>query len=49
MRDRLAAYHEQTEPLVEFYRQRGKLVVIQGQDGIEETNAQIMKALEAKE
>ena len=24
--DRLKAYHEQTEPLVEFYRQRGKLV-----------------------
>ncbi len=23
--DRLKAYHEQTEPLVEFYRQRGKL------------------------
>ena len=47
--ERLKVYHEQTEPLVEFYRQRGKLVVIQGQDGIEETNAQIMKALEAKE
>ena len=26
--DRLKAYHEQTEPLVEFYRQRGKLVDI---------------------
>ena len=26
--DRLKAYHEQTEPLVAFYRERGKLAVI---------------------
>ena len=29
--DRLKAYHEQTEPLVEFYRQRGKLVEVPDQ------------------
>ena len=28
VRDRLKAYHEQTEPLVAFYRERGKLVEI---------------------
>ena len=47
VRDRLAAYHEQTEPLVEFYRQRGKLVVVEGQDTIADTTALLLKALEA--
>ena len=45
--DRLKAYHEQTEPLVDFYRQRGKLTVIPFNDSIEATTAEIMKALEA--
>ena len=45
--DRLKAYHEQTEPLVEFYRGRGKLVVIPFSPSIEETTANVMKALEA--
>ncbi|MGN0707224.1 MAG: adenylate kinase [Faecalibacterium sp.] len=45
--DRLKAYHEQTEPLVDFYRQRGKLAVIPYADSIEENTAAIMKALEA--
>ena len=45
--DRLKAYHEQTEPLVAFYRERGKLVEIPDQGSIEATNALIMKALEA--
>ena len=45
--DRLKAYHEQTEPLVEFYRSRGKLVEIPDQGNIEKTTALIMKALEA--
>ena len=47
VRDRLATYHEQTEPLVEFYRQRGKLVDITDQGSIEATNAYILKMLEA--
>lgn len=45
--DRLKAYHEQTEPLVEFYRERGKLTVVQTKDTIEQTTAEVMKALEA--
>ena len=39
--------HEQTEPLVEFYRTRGKLAAIPFCPSIEETTAEIMKALEA--
>ena len=45
--DRLKAYHEQTEPLVDFYRTRGKLAEIKFCPSIEETTAEIMKALEA--
>lgn len=44
--DRLKVYHEQTEPLVGFYRQRGKLAVIDS-DTIEGTTAEILKVLEA--
>lgn len=47
VRDRLTAYHEQTEPLVAFYRTRGKLVDVPDQGSIEATNAYILKALEA--
>ena len=46
--DRLKAYHEQTEPLVEFYRTRGKLAEIKFCPSIEETTAEVMKALEAQ-
>ena len=45
--DRLKAYHEQTEPLVDFYRTRGKLAEIKFCPSIEETTAEVMKALEA--
>lgn len=45
--DRLKAYHEQTEPLVAFYRERGKLVEIPDQGSIEGTTALILKELEA--
>ena len=45
--DRLKAYHEQTEPLVAFYKERGKLAVIPFNPSIEATTAEVMKALEA--
>ena len=47
VRDRLKAYHEQTEPLVGYYRERGKLIDIPDQGSIEATNAYILKVLEA--
>ena len=43
----MKAYHEQTEPLVDFYRTRGKLAEIKFCPSIEETTAEVMKALEA--
>lgn len=44
---RLATYHEQTEPLIEFYRSRGKLAEVQGAEILDETTARVQKVLEA--
>lgn len=44
---RLASYHEETEPLVSFYKERGILVEIPDAGSIEATNLAIMKVLEA--
>lgn len=44
---RLATYHEQTEPLIDFYRQRGKLAEVEGAEELSETTARVAKALEA--
>ncbi|HHU06298.1 MAG TPA: adenylate kinase [Clostridiales bacterium] len=46
VRTRLKVYHEETEPLVDFYRERGKLFVVDGSRSPEETNAQVLEALE---
>ena len=42
---RLATYHKETEPLKDFYAQRGVLKSIQTQPTIEATNAVIMEVL----
>lgn len=42
---RLETYHEQTEPLIEFYKSRGKLKTVMNQPSIEATTAEINKAL----
>lgn len=47
VKDRLKTYHELTEPLIEFYRERGKLIVIEGHESIAETSEMLLKALEA--
>jgi adenylate kinase len=44
--NRLRIYHEQTEPLVEYYRTRGKLVPIHGDRPIDEVFAEIQRALD---
>ena len=45
--DRLKAYHEQTEPLVAFYRSRGKLYEAPDQGSIDANTAYVLKLLEA--
>lgn len=47
IQERLKTYHELTEPLIEFYRQRGKLLVIDGQGEVAEITAKVMAGLEA--
>ena len=42
---RLDTYHSQTEPLIEFYKSREKLKVVENQPSIEETTKEIFKAL----
>ena len=42
---RLATYHAQTEPLIAFYRERGKLKTVDNKPTIEATTAEIEKAL----
>ena len=44
--ERLRVYHEQTEPLISFYKERGKLVVIEGQDKVEDTTRLTLAAIE---
>ena len=46
VRDRLATYHRETEPLKEFYAKRGKLRSVDNQPSIEATTAAILQALE---
>ena len=43
---RLATYHSETEPLKDFYAQRGKLASVENQPSIEAVTALIVKALE---
>ena len=46
IRTRLRLYHDQTEPLIEYYRTRGTLVGIPADRSVEEVFAEIQKALE---
>lgn len=46
VRQRLAVYHAETEPIIGFYKERGKLLSIDGTASVEETTEKVMKALE---
>lgn len=43
--ERLRVYHKQTEPLISFYKSRGKLVVVEGQDKVEDTTRLTLAAI----
>ena len=49
IRERLAIYHEQTEPVVELYRARGTLVALHADRSIGEVAAEIASALDLLE
>lgn len=44
---RLEVYHSQTEPLIEFYKNKGILFVADGTKGVETTTKEIISVLEA--
>ena len=48
IRERLAVYHKETEPLVDFYAERGLLKSVEVADNKEATNAKILAALGLK-
>ena len=48
VRARLCVYHEQTEPLVEFYRGRGILKIVDGTIGLENVTSEVFEKLGAR-
>ncbi len=47
--NRLKTYHSQTEPLKDFYAERGNLVCVEGQEEVADTTALVLEALEKAE
>ncbi|MGE4282930.1 MAG: adenylate kinase [Clostridia bacterium] len=45
VKNRLKVYHEQTEPLKEYYAKRGCLVIVYGQEEVSDTTKEVYKAL----
>lgn len=45
IRKRLAIYHKQTEPLIQYYREIGLLTIVKGADGVKETTEKVLRAL----
>lgn len=45
VKSRLSTYHTQTEPLLKFYKEKGLLKTVNGQDGIESTTREVLKVL----
>lgn len=44
--ERLKVYHDETEPLKNYYDKQGKLVIVEGQEEVADTTALTLKALE---
>ena len=47
IKERVEVYHAQTEPLKDYYKKTGKLVVVEGQEEVADTTALTLKAVEA--
>lgn len=43
--NRLNVYHEQTEPLKDYYNKQNKLLIVEGQEDVKDTTALVLKAL----
>jgi adenylate kinase len=44
--ERLKVYHDETEPLKNYYEKQGKLFIVEGQEEVADTTALTLKALE---
>ena len=44
--ERLKIYHEETEPLKDYYEKQGKLFIVEGQEEVADTTALTLKAVE---
>lgn len=42
LRKRIASFHEHTEPVMDYYRQKGKLVEVDGEQDVDHVFAEIM-------
>ena len=49
VKNRLATFHAQTEPLKEYYSKKGLLVTVEGQEEVADTTALVYRALQAFE
>ena len=49
IKNRLVVYHEQTEPLMEYYKNAGRLNVAYSQNSIEETTKKVFEILEEQQ
>lgn len=47
IRHRLQVYHEQTEPLIQFYRDRNQLSIVNGNLSVDQVTAELKKAIVA--
>lgn len=45
VKKRLRTYEEQTEPLIDYYRKKGKLITVEGQEDVEDTIRLVKEAL----
>ena len=47
VKERLKVYHDQTEPLKDYYAKQGKLKIVNGQEEVADTTRLTLAALEA--
>ncbi|MEA4919695.1 MAG: adenylate kinase [Clostridiaceae bacterium] len=45
VRQRIAVYHKQTEPIVKYYQDKGILKVVESQEALEDTSALVAEAI----
>jgi len=46
---RIRVYLEQTQPLIEYYRQRGLLIEVDGRSSIEQVTTDLLSAVQRKD